>query len=122
MIVKLNDVQNAKECMNKLANMDLPIAVSYKLSKLVKKLNKEYDDIEEFRVQLIKKYGEEDGEGNVRVNPESEEIKVFLKEYSEFMDTEVELDIDKIEVKIEDLDVKIKSVELLCMEQFINFV
>jgi len=123
MKVKLTDVQNAKECMNKLANMDLPISTSYKLSKLIKKLNKEYDDIEEFRVQLIKKYGQEDNEQkNIRVNPDSEEFLSFLKEYNEFMETEVDIDIDKLEIKTEELDIKIKSVELLGMEQFVDFV
>ena len=95
MQVTLGDIQNAKDILTRLANTDLPIKTSYLLSKLIKELNNEYNSIEEFRTQLIRKYGEAEGE-NIRVIPGTTGFEAFMAEYGAFMNTEVNIPVSTI--------------------------
>ena len=56
MKLKLSDIFQSKDSLVKLANSDLPIKTAYNLSKLVKKLNEEYQNLEDFRVELVRKH------------------------------------------------------------------
>ncbi len=121
MKVLLNDIQNAKEIITKLANVDLPIKESYLLSKLIKLLNEEYNTIEEFRMNLVRKYGETDGD-NIKVIPGTENFISFMNEYNQFMNTEIDLNLSKIDLNVEQLNFSMKPIDLIAIEKFINIV
>jgi len=92
------DIFTAQEPLKKLIEQKFPVMVSYKLSKLVMKLNEQFKVIEEVRQGLIKKYGEADEKGNTQVKPEDENFPKFVEEFNELMSQEVELVIEKVKL------------------------
>jgi len=98
--VKLNngDIFSAQEPLRKLIEQKFPVMVSYKLSKLVMKLNEQFKVVEEVRMGLIKKYGEADEKGNSQVKPEGENWAKFVEEFNELMAQEVEVVIEKVKL------------------------
>lgn len=121
MKVNLMEILAAKDVLSSLANTDLPIKVSYALSKLIKILNEEYQDIEKFRTNLVSKYGEPDGE-NIRVRQESDNFPKFMEEYNDFMNTEIEIKTSKIDIDIKKTDIQIKPIDLINIAPFVNFI
>ena len=89
------DIFGAQEPLRKLIEQKFPVMVSYKLSKLVMKLNEQFKVIEEVRNGLIKKYGETDEKGQTSVKPESENFPKFVEEFNELMAEGIE--IEKLE-------------------------
>ena len=98
--MKLNngDIFSAQEPLRKLIEQKFPVMVSYKLSKLVMKLNEQFKVVEEVRMGLIKKYGEADEKGNSQVKPEGENWAKFVEEFNELMAQEVEVVIEKVKL------------------------
>lgn len=70
----------------KLLKEDLPIRISYQLSKFYELLVKEMDSVEKFRQQLVVRYGQ-DVDGVTRVTEEN--IVAFNSEYGELMNETV---------------------------------
>lgn len=91
------DLLNSKGSLEKLMSLDLPIVISYKLSKCIDLLNKELEHIENFRVELVKKHGSTDEQGNIKVLEEN--VDEFSKEYTSLMETEVD-DLTFPEIKL----------------------
>lgn len=119
MKLKLSDIFQSKDSLVKLANSDLNIKTAYNLSKLVKKLNEEYQSLEDFRVELVRKHGNLE-EGNYRVPQNGEQFENFVKEYNEFMQTEIEVDIAEIEIPMEDIKIKLTPLDIINIEKFVK--
>jgi hypothetical protein len=96
MIFALGEVRNMKEPLGSLLDKQVPIKTAWKLNRLVKVFDKELGDIEEFRVNLIKKLGEEDAEGNVQVA--EDKMEEFVKEFNELLGQEIETDFEPIDI------------------------
>jgi hypothetical protein len=108
MKVKLFDVYNSVNVMNKVLDAQLPISVSFQLTKLVKTLNEEVKMIEEERVKLVKKYSETDKDGESTVSEDKKQN--FLKDFSELLETEVDLNWTPVSVsKLENLNVSVNE-------------
>jgi len=119
MKVKLGTIQLAQSGFVTLMKSSMPIKLSYAVSKNVRKIATEAEDIEKFRQELIKKYGKEDGKGGIQVTPENSEV--FNKEYGEFMDQEIEIDLWKISLsKMAEAGVRITPEQMLSLEDFID--
>ena len=71
---------------------------SYRFNRFVKKLSTFGVDFEEVRTKLVKKYGEEDGEGNFSISvDDTEKVKDFKTEFNELMNIEFEIEgINKV--------------------------
>lgn len=94
MKLKLSQILNSKESILRIIKVELPIRVSYSLSKIFKKLSSELELIEEQRISLVKKYGEEK-DGTISV-PENM-MSTYIQEFLTFLNTEeVDLPIDDI--------------------------
>jgi len=92
------DIWGAQEPLKKLVEQKFPVMVSYKLAKLVTKLNEQFKVIEEVRNGLIKKYGETDDKGTISVKQEGEGWTKFVEEFNELMSQEVEVVIEKVKL------------------------
>ena len=115
MNLKLGDVRNSLDSLKKLLGTDLPVKVSYKLSKIVKKVNSEIKELEDKRIELIKQYGELKDE-KIEVKPEN--LVLFMSELQTLLDLEIDLDIQPI--KLDELgDIKFSAVDLADLEKFI---
>ena len=92
MKVRLIDVYNSVSVLNKLVEEPLPTKVSFRLMKLLNALNSEVKLIEEQRLKLIKQYSTD---GNT-VSDQNKEA--FIKEFSEFLNEEMEVQWDAIDI------------------------
>ena len=92
------DIFGSQEPLKKLIEQKFPVMVSYKLAKLVKKLDEQFKVIEEVRMGLIKKYGETDDKGQTQVKPEGENFPKFVAEFNELMSQEVEIVVEKVKL------------------------
>ena len=95
MKVKLIEIYSSVNILNKLVNVSLPAKTSYKFVKVMQKFNDELKVLEEERQKLIKKYGAET-EGSISVTEENKEA--FIKEFSDLMEMEMDIDWDPISI------------------------
>lgn len=87
MELKNSQIVNGFPVLLKLANFDLPIKQSYNLKKTIRNLKSTAELLEQQRVDLVKKYGKDLGDGNISVNESNEENKnKFYSEYKVLLD------------------------------------
>jgi len=111
------EIWNAQEPLRKLLEQKFSVMVSYKLVKLVQKLNEQFMVIEEVRNGLIKQYGKKDKKGNISVKPGDSNWNKFIKEFNELMEQEIEIVVEKI--KLPD-SFEIEPSVLVPLEKFIE--
>lgn len=85
MKVKLIEIYGSVSTLNKLIEEPLPAKVSFKLMKLLNQLNNEVKLVEDQRLKLVKQYSK-DGTSVADENKE-----VFVKEFSEFLNEEIDV-------------------------------
>jgi len=74
----------------KILKEDLPIRISYKLSKLYDVLEKEMTKVESLRQDLVKRYGKEEPDGSIKVTDDN--LSDFNREFGELMSLPVNVD------------------------------
>ena len=110
----LLEVKNAEQGLVKIMQKELPIKVSYRISKIINLFRKESSEIEDARVKLVKKYGKEDKEGNIKIAEEKQDE--FRNEFAEFLQEEIEINLEPI--SIEDIgDITISPLDMANMEK-----
>jgi len=124
--IKISDLLNSTDALSKLAKINLKARPAFYASKLIKAADAEIQEFNDTRLNLIKKYGEKDenGElitddkGNCKIMPDS--VSTFQQELKELIDVEIELNVDKI--KIEDIEnIELTPEDMTILEKFINF-
>jgi quinol monooxygenase YgiN len=103
MKLTLNSIMNAEEVLNKLANKQgLKAKTSFALAMNIKALSEPMNTLENVKNDLVRKYGEKEGEDSYVVKRDSKNFDKFVEEYRNLMDTETDVKIKKI--KIDELD------------------
>lgn len=98
MKVTLKQIWGSVQAIGKLKQTNGTSAkANYWIGKLTTKIFKEAQEIENNRNEIIKKYGAEKEDKSWQVKPENNEL--FIKELNEFLDTEVELNVNKIDIE-----------------------
>ena len=124
--VKISDLINSTEVLQKLAGTSLKARLAWQVARLLKAAEGEIQSFNETRLNLIKKYGvkDENGElitdekGNCQIIPEG--IEDFSRELNELIDTNVEINANKI--SIDDLDnIEFTPSEMDILKIFIDF-
>ena len=124
--VKISDLLNSTEALQKLSKTDLKAKLAWQVSRLLKSADKEIQEFNETRMKLIQKYGEKDENselvtdenGNCKITPDS--IESFSNELNDLVISEVELNANKI--RIDDLnEVNFTPAEMNVLETFIDF-
>ena len=105
--------QTGEVVLKGLLSENISLIIKYRLSKLAETLIADKKTLESLREGLIKKYGEEDGKGNMEVVPFLDEAKTvqnpkfvsFANEYNALLAEEKEIELPS--VTLDDLkDVK----------------
>ena len=122
MKIKLRDIINATNAeagqqskFQILLSKDLLIKVSYKINRLIGKLEPILKSYEDKRNELVKKYGEkiqkENSEPTYSVT-DPEKLKLFTEKWNELVEIEEDLDFEKI--NIADMgDITLKPTEVI---------
>lgn len=124
--IKIQDLLNSTEALQKLAQTSLKARPAFYVAKMLKAADKEIQEFNETRMNLIKKYGEKDENGEL-VTDESQnckipdgEIESFSQELNDLVMTEVEINANKL--RIDDLeDVDFTPNDMTILEAFIDF-
>uniref|UniRef100_A0A6M3KAK7 Uncharacterized protein n=1 Tax=viral metagenome TaxID=1070528 RepID=A0A6M3KAK7_9ZZZZ len=98
MKLKNGDIFLAREPLQKLMAIKLPVRASYQVAKLASKLNEQLKVIDDVRNGLIKNYGEKGDRGQMEIKPESPNFQKFVDEFTELLDQDVEMVIEKIKL------------------------
>ena len=93
--VKISDLLNSTEALQKLSKTDLKAKLAWQVSRLLKSADKEIQEFNETRMKLIQKYGEKDENnelvtdenGNCKITPDS--IESFSNELNDLVISEV---------------------------------
>ena len=124
--VKIADLLNSTETLQKLSQKDFKAKLAWTIARLLKSAENEIQSFNDTRMNLIKKYGEKDenGElitdenGNCKIN--QEDIDIFSKELNELMDSEVEINANKMKMDLlENID--FTPSDMAVLEPFVEF-
>lgn len=107
MKIKLKEIERTLVGLRSAADKKLPIKISYPIAKNLSVFQKEYDIINSERIKLMESYADKDENGvpNIEDNQykfSGNGLKLFQKEYLDYLETEIDVDTSKI--NIEDLD------------------
>jgi predicted Abi (CAAX) family protease len=117
MTLTLLQIKNAEAVLNKLLTSPLPVKVSYRLSKIIKKLNEELTQFESSRQKLFEIYGVPNGQGEIVVDEQNR--TQFMKELNQLLAESVQL--DDIKIPLDDIeDIKFSAVEIAQLEPWIQ--
>ena len=120
MKIKMGEIQNAKPVLEKLIKFELPFATVRALGKIVRTISDELVLVNEKRVELVKKHGAED-ETTKAFNVKKESLEDFYKDFSDVLNTEVELDITPISAKLlEHPNVLLSTTDFYLIEKLIQ--
>jgi len=100
MKIKLSQIVNSVESLNKIVEIKLPVKVAYKVNRLINKINPELKTYNESRETLVKEYGDEQEDGSWKV-VDPVKLNEFAIKLTELLEVEIEVEFEKI--KIEDL-------------------
>ena len=93
---ELKELVGGKDSFMKLLNADLPIKVSYRLSKTIKKIEEELKHFDTQRIELLKKYGEPIENGT---KYQVKDLEGFNKDMNELLAEKVEINVTTIDLK-----------------------
>jgi hypothetical protein len=115
--VKVLDLYNAKDSLERISRLDLPIRAAFKMVRLIEKLNKEFAVVEPLRQKLFEKYGEKI-EDVIKIKDENKLL--FQAEWEELVLTELNLDF--VPIRMEELgeEVKIQPADLMNLQLFME--
>lgn len=120
MKIKNEVLINSIGVLSKLTNMELPIKLSYALSKNITKIDRELEVYNKERQKLIEKYGEKDKEGKLKTKEDGTinilDIDSFNKDLKEILEIETEIDIHTIDLENINTDIKITPGELMIID------
>ena len=124
--LKVGELVNSTEALQKLSQKELKAKLAWQVSKLLKAADKELQEFNETRMNLIKKYGEKDENGELITDDKGnckipEEVTIdFSNELNDLVEAEIEINANKI--KIDDLEnIDFTPNEMNILEVFIDF-
>lgn len=97
-------LHKAVPSFQKLVSQSLPLRTSYKLSKIVRRVNEELDFFRAKEAELKAKH----------------EYKVPVKEYEELLNLEIDWNEQKIEIPL-DANIELSCADVEALEPFITF-
>lgn len=124
--VKISDLLNSTETLQKLSQKDFKAKLAWQVARLLKNAEGEIQSFNETRMALIKKYGnkDENGElvtddkGNCQIIPE--DVEAFTEELNELLNTEVDINANKIDIELLE-ELEFTPADMAVLEPFVNF-
>jgi hypothetical protein len=93
----LNDLLNSSQSLVRLANLNLPSKVAYRLSKIMKFVGRELEHLDAARSKIIKKYGKLNEDGQFQIAKEDKEaFDAYAKDYQPLLEETVRIPMRKL--------------------------
>ncbi len=121
--VSLNNILNSTETFSQIMQQSFKGSIAFKVARLARELNKEMETFNAERQKLLERYCEKDenGElkvlenGNVQVIPEK--LQEFNQEFTNLLETDVEINADKLPMSCMD-EFEVSPQQMLDLEVF----
>lgn len=115
---RLAELKSMEPVLSKIMESTvLSIRVAYRFSKFLKTVAKELQTLEDTRQMLVKKYGEDDSDGNTKVKDAS--IQEFIDGLNDVLNEEVDISIEP--VALDDLgSLSLSPAEVMVIERLIQ--
>jgi len=115
---------NVQLALGVIAQKEIPVMTSFRFKKLLKALGEELKTYNEVRNELLSKFGDKDKDGNLAIDPETNNVKFSeenMKLFSEAMTGLLQMDVDIGTIRIADLGEKaeIKPNDLMMLDGII---
>ena len=124
--VKISELLNSTETLQKLSQKDFKAKLAWSIARLLKAAEVEIQSFNDTRMNLIKKYGEKDENGELITDDkgnckiENDSMNEFTKELNELIEATVEINANKIKMELlEDLD--FTPSDMAVLEPFVEF-
>lgn len=119
MIITIAGIINARSAIEKLTSQNLPARKAFNIAKLLKHLSEEYELFEKTRIELVKKYGTINDEGNWVADTQDPE---FMAEIQNLITTEIEIsDALRVDLSSEIDSLEFTVTDLIAIEPFFQF-
>ena len=123
--VTLRELVDSAETMKKLSQESLKGKTAYYIARLLREIDKELTLFNETRGNLIKKYGDKDENGELKIDENGncqfapQEMEKFYSEMNDILNNIIELNANKITLnELEELD--FTPNEMIILEPFIE--
>lgn len=123
--VKISDLLNSVDVLQKLSNQNFKAKLAWQVARLIRAAESELQTFNDTRLNLIRKYGEKDENGEL-ITDENSNYRIvqsktndFSNELNELANSEVEINANKLDFALlEDLD--FTPVEMAVLEPFVD--
>jgi hypothetical protein len=95
--ITLSELKGMEIPLTKLLEQHLPVKTSFRLSKVLREISKEIQDLEDQREKLIRQFGEVDGSSISIKDPAK--LLAFQQEFGDLLKEEVEFDYSPISIE-----------------------
>lgn len=101
--LKCNELENVKNVLDSLKDKKYSASVAYKIARLKREIDKEYETFVKEKVKLINECADRDDVGAIKNNGDSilikkDKVDYLNQEMSKLTDTEIVLNAEKIDV------------------------
>ena len=101
--LKCNELENVKNVLDSLKDMKYSASVAYKIARLKREIDKEYETFVKEKVKLINECADRDDAGAIKNTGESilikkDKVDYLNQEMSKLTNTEIVLNAEKIDV------------------------
>ena len=123
--VKISDLLNSTEILQKLAQKEFKAKLSWTIARLLKGAEAEMQNFNETRMNLIKKYGEKDENGELITDDkgnckiENSNLNAFSEELNELVSAEVEINANKIDIGLLE-ELEFTPSDMASLEPFVD--
>ena len=124
--VKISDLINSTETLQKLSQKDFKAKLAWSIARLLKAAEAEIQEFNTARMNLIKKYGEKDENGELITDDkgnckiENDVLTEFSEELNELINTDVEINANKIDIELL-TDIDFTPSDMAILEPFVEF-
>ena len=123
--VKIADLLNSTETLQKLSQKDFKAKLAWQIARLLKAAEAEIANFNETRMNLIKKYGEKDEQGelitddkgNCKIEPQF--LNEFTTELNDLISEKVEINANKIKMELLG-DIDFTPSDMVILEPFVD--
>jgi len=120
----LKDIKDAEKVLSQILMAQIEFKLSYRISKITKKLVANIEKIEDHRLSLVTKFGtkekDKDGKETGRLSVPPEKYEEFNKEFLEFLNGESDIDAQAIPYELlENSGIKISPADMTVLSKFI---
>lgn len=125
MRIKVTQLLSAKPALTKLSEARLQTRGAYRVMRLIKALNPEFEAIEETRMKIVRESCELDPSGNPLADQDGFVIfkagvtrEDFLAKNRELADSEIDVDVEPVRIALID-GVELSPIEMMALDPFI---